>query len=456
LGEIGDARAVEPLIAALNDHFYVRWKAVVALGEIGDARAVEPLIAALNDAWCVQWRAVVALGEIGDARAVEPLIAYLKEPIIFRGGPLPRYAVIALGKIGSPAVEPLIAALKDKDWSSRERAVVALGEIGDARAVEPLIAAHQMKAGSFDASIIHLALGEIGDARAVEPLIANMKISSSYPYPGRDWAYSFLKKISYARVAEPLIDALNSKDDFVPVDEAIALGKIGSPAVEPLIAALNDESWFIQSSAILALGEIGDARAVEPLIAALNDQDRRIRYRAAKALGEIGDARAVEPLIAALNDQDRSVREGLTEALGEIGDARAAEPLIAALKDKDLKIIKGAYKFFIRRGKPGSEPILINALNSNYSITNYGFTEIGQKGRGFWKICVRRGTLGVELEPIFWNVPKSTYYGLTMAIDFFNCGNSKLKKAACRWAWIHDCSNLLRSGGRDGPRWGEY
>jgi HEAT repeat protein len=50
LGDIGDKRAVEPLIGALSDDkTWVRRSAVEALGEIGDSRAVEPLIKALED-----------------------------------------------------------------------------------------------------------------------------------------------------------------------------------------------------------------------------------------------------------------------------------------------------------------------------------------------------------------------------------------------------------------------
>ena len=49
LGEIGDARTVEPLCTALSFPFVnVRQAAAGALGKIGDARAVKPLIAALK------------------------------------------------------------------------------------------------------------------------------------------------------------------------------------------------------------------------------------------------------------------------------------------------------------------------------------------------------------------------------------------------------------------------
>jgi len=44
LGEIGDKRAVEPLITALKDgHLFVRQKAAEALGEMGDERAIKLL-----------------------------------------------------------------------------------------------------------------------------------------------------------------------------------------------------------------------------------------------------------------------------------------------------------------------------------------------------------------------------------------------------------------------------
>ena len=45
----------------------------------------------------------------------------------------------ALQAIGAPAVEPLLAVLNGDDgWYARRAAVRALGEIGDARAVDPL------------------------------------------------------------------------------------------------------------------------------------------------------------------------------------------------------------------------------------------------------------------------------------------------------------------------------
>jgi HEAT repeat protein len=57
LGQIGNAGAVEPLIAAFGAGVH---RAARALGRIGDARAVEPLLVALTDG---QWATRLASAE---------------------------------------------------------------------------------------------------------------------------------------------------------------------------------------------------------------------------------------------------------------------------------------------------------------------------------------------------------------------------------------------------------
>ena len=80
--------ALKPLIKALGQHGVAqgRWGfsmakgevAAEALGELGDARAVEPLIRVLGN----NPSAARALGEIGDERAVEPLITALENEYV--------------------------------------------------------------------------------------------------------------------------------------------------------------------------------------------------------------------------------------------------------------------------------------------------------------------------------------------------------------------------------------
>ena len=69
-------------------------------------------------------------------------------------------AAEALGKIGNPAVEPLIAALSDDRLSVRKNSIKALGIIKDTRAVEPLINAINDKEELIQRSAMK-TLGEI-------------------------------------------------------------------------------------------------------------------------------------------------------------------------------------------------------------------------------------------------------------------------------------------------------
>ncbi|MCK6625571.1 MAG: HEAT repeat domain-containing protein [Anaerolineae bacterium] len=83
----------------------------------------------------VDAEAAEALGQLGDTRAVKPLIAAL------RGGDmqLREAAVQALVKFKNTAVEPLINTLHDKDETVRSEVVDALGQLRDVRAIKPLI-----------------------------------------------------------------------------------------------------------------------------------------------------------------------------------------------------------------------------------------------------------------------------------------------------------------------------
>ena len=91
LGQIGGARAAEPLIAALKDKDnMVRWSAAEALGEIGDTRAVAPLITALEDwdtgARRAAVRALVAIYKSGRLGAQDKKAILARENDIKQAG----------------------------------------------------------------------------------------------------------------------------------------------------------------------------------------------------------------------------------------------------------------------------------------------------------------------------------------------------------------------------------
>jgi HEAT repeat protein len=173
LGTIGDPRAVEPLIASLSDKYPKA--AVVALARIGDARAVEPLSAALFEAdWQSRLATADALAELGDPRAVEPLIRALgDEQLAWKDARDNADFVRALGGLDPSRSAALNTTLEDQTQFVRTHAAVALGRIGDFRAVEPLRAALQAPgAGRSFREAAAAALRSIGDALEIEPLRA--------------------------------------------------------------------------------------------------------------------------------------------------------------------------------------------------------------------------------------------------------------------------------------------
>jgi HEAT repeat protein len=111
-----------------------RSAAAQALGELGDTRCVGALTAALTDrSSIVREAAAEALGALGDPQAVDSLVASLDE--------IGEAAARALGRLCDSACEPLIAALGAENRFTRAAAALALGEIGDSRAAEPLLKA---------------------------------------------------------------------------------------------------------------------------------------------------------------------------------------------------------------------------------------------------------------------------------------------------------------------------
>jgi HEAT repeat protein len=205
-------------------------------------------------------------------------------------------AAAALDKIGDKrAVEPLIAALKNKDPEVAWRAAAALGKIGDKRAVEPLIAALKNKDPEVQKSAAD-ALAKIGSP-PVKPLIAMLDDADPEV---KKLASDLLIKIGSPAV-KPLILALKHKDPELQKSAADVLVKIGSTAVRPLIAMLDDEDPEVQELAADVLAKIGQP-AVETLIAALNDKSDTIRVASAGVLGIIGDKQAVHSLVEALTD----------------------------------------------------------------------------------------------------------------------------------------------------------
>jgi len=276
----------------------------------------------------VNERAIAALGVRKDEQAIDPLIKILKEE---KNEIVRNLAAIALGKIGNKrAVEPLIQTMNNDVYWIRAPAATALGDIGDKQAVDALLLSLKNDNNSMVRTEATLALGKIGDKRAVDAILLSLKNDDSYKV--REAAATALGNIGDTRAVDPLINTLRTDTLWCGPAAATALGEIGDPkAINPLIEKLDK----IDKSAD-ALAKFGTP-AVDPLIASL-DGDGKLG--AARALGLIKDKKAVKPLIEQLHPLKSYGSDGLSfhevdcrreivKALGLIGpDAKDAVPTL--------------------------------------------------------------------------------------------------------------------------------
>lgn len=145
-------------------------------------------------------------------------------------------------------VKKLIKVLQDKDEKSyvRIQAANALGRLKDARAVDPLIAALNDKDARKNSA---WALGKIGDKKAVGPLIGVLTDRSSL---GREEAAEALERLGW-KPSEDKEKAyyLAAKRDWTGCEE------LGNLAIEPLVYIMNDGPDNARIGAIETLDRLG-------------------------------------------------------------------------------------------------------------------------------------------------------------------------------------------------------
>jgi len=241
---------------------------------------------------------IAASGTAGRRAAVRALVLY----------PDPRFA------------DFLVGMLHGEDLSVRRNAIRALGELGAAAPIEPLIAVLQApvpkaKPGEPEPSI-H---GEKGDAIRTLGVI------------GTPAAVNALRQYIQAAPETPELE----------VQAILALAPHGDRSDIPwLQARLQSPSPLVRAAAATALGDIGNPAAQAALMLTTGDNESLVRAAIAKALGQIGTVYASQQLAVMMNDPDPTVRamaiwglgvtkdQGAVAALSDIaaGSAGAAEP----------------------------------------------------------------------------------------------------------------------------------
>ena len=269
--------------------------------------------------------ALVKLGE----PAIEPLIqAIVTHEAAHNGG-----AVETLGRIGAPVVDPLIGASRSEDSKARQRAISAILDLARkkkldlSRAVDCLIEALGDQ-DEWTQAYATVALGEIGDKKAVEPLVQLLAKKRVGPVAVR--AAQVLADMGDANGVDGLVHILQSGDQEHRVQAAYCLGRIRDPrGLEPLIRALADTNWGVRSGAAKGLKDMGDPKAIAPLREALRDEHSWVREAAAEAMALLGQ-----------DQESLSVFETkLFNESTQSSDRSSAAMVLARSGDKGLSIL---------------------------------------------------------------------------------------------------------------------
>jgi HEAT repeat protein len=394
LGKLKEKQAVAPLIEALSDSdFTMRQRVVEVLGEIGDERAIEPIRALLQDAQLAS-TAAKALGAIGTEKAV----SILAESFTDQNKYLSAIAE-GLAATASPAArQVLIRVLQDQNAGSdiRQSAATALGSYKDSDSAAALLSvftAYTVTDGKIKKTPMDIcgsiseSLKKIGPA-AVEPAIEKLQeLTVSAPDTDnfrRDKRRSLvvlLGLLADSRAAAPLIAILKEPSDSCREEAASVLGQIKDPsAIQPLIEAFQNTLPLVRQYA----NSKGGTAWIQ------YNNARYMLTCCAGAMAAFGTDEVVAALVAASSDSIRQIRIDIAGALSNINHPLAIQRMNEALDAKDTAFAAGAFEYYIRLQKAGSEDFLIQALQQN------GFKD--------------------------------------MALIYYNSGNEKLKAAAKDWA----------------------
>jgi HEAT repeat protein len=232
------------------------------------------------------------------------------------------------------AMVPMLNRRLEAEKSAEVKASLArlLGEAKDASSVEPLLTAVDFAASDSDARAMNkeiaIALGAIGDPKAVPTLAKLLKVKGDN--------YTVIAAIE-------ALGALKAKEAFEPLYELAT-----DDAIEP----------FITKKAIIALGDIGDPRAVPGIVKAMFKERRGISFymESSFALYQIGQpaADALVPVVEGRdkelfqwaeknNIKDVALYAKAAQVLGDLHDLRAEKALIGFLNFKsefdDIRLI---------------------------------------------------------------------------------------------------------------------
>jgi HEAT repeat protein len=344
------AGVVVPLIEQLHaEDLDTRQAAAVALGRIGDRRATQPLIAALDEPE-LTLAAAGALARIGDGAAFEALVTRLGDP-----DAAVRQAVIAaLNSIGHEDMpRRVVTLLADADPIVREAALKIAGYFGYPDCLDRVLACCRDQNETVRRTAVEQLPFFEGDVFAA--LVSALEHDAASV---RAAAAAALARVEHPSRTAALLRALNDRDPWVRFVTLRALGAIGAiEAVPPVLATVErDPAPHVRLAAIEVLGRISPSEALEvlePLTASANPD---IARTAVAALGNVDRDEALTILEQHSRAPEVSTRLATVDALARRREVRVPQILqwMAAV-DRAPDVVSAALDALARVGKRDDE-----------------------------------------------------------------------------------------------------
>ena len=381
LGELQAEAAVGALTEALRDREeQVRLAAIEALGRIGTRETIQPLCGTLkSQAWTERRAAAEALGAVGDVACVTPLVSMLGDENSAAAGA----TVQSLIAIGAPAVEPLMevvraSAIEIESWPPAEEARTEVdvsnekkankkptkgkedpareaGVVGSPVPVDPETTRRRAVIEKIERAVY--ALGEIGDRRAVEVIRPLLEL----PHDTLSVTAAVgLSKLGELQAVEFLVDRLGAADPVAETMARSALERMGTTALEPLCRAASEGPTDQRRAAVKLLARLDDPRVLSPLLAVSVDSDGRVRSMAEQALqSRLALDAALDQLLEALDHENPSIRRTALTLIGKSGQSFPVDAVTPLLEDED-PVIRAAAAGLLgqqQEGKITIEPL---------------------------------------------------------------------------------------------------
>lgn len=354
LREIADEATAGRILPLLSDDDFLREAVIETLGAVSSEEVVPPLINLLNDEPHAAPTVARALDVLfdrfeGDPAKSDLIIEHARKAISESGK---NNLLAALGGVNETDLIPLIRL---GGWFENEKVAGQLAELLEDEALRLEAMRALVRHGSSAVDLLiqglddedsetrptkALALGQIGDPRAFEPLVELLTGDNAL---FRLAAVEALKSLAHPETVGRLCDLLTGEDAAIREKAIQITGYFGAKGCEDKIFdCCADPDERVRRAAVEQLPNIADERSLPTLIRALQDDSSRVRETAAKALAKIKSDESINALRTALGDADSWTRYFAVRALGALRDSASREILLEMAESDAAEHVRAA------------------------------------------------------------------------------------------------------------------